>query len=452
MQKVNPSMSEIYAKLANCYSSTGQTDIAFENYEKSFDLEPNHKTLSNLIFCLNFKTDFSKKKNLELLNKFNFFVPRINNTEHSCNKKNLEKINIGFVSGDLRYGHPVGNCMYDFLKILKKSFNLYAYYNNEADEKTTKNFEVLFIKWNNIEKESDEEVIKKIKQNKIDLLIDLSGHTDKNRLSVFANKPAFLQIAWCGYLNSTGISEIDYIIGDPHSTPKNENIQFTEKILQMPNIWCCYSMPEYKKLNIVLETPAIKKGIVTFGAFHQIKKINKQVINLWSKIISSIDKSILIIRTPELDNKITREKILYEFENMGLNKKKIILEGSTSKENLLSEYNKIDIFLDTFPYNGGSTSFECAFMGVPMLTLKGDRFLSRCGLSINTNLGMHEWIANDQEEYYKKAVKFSKNIDNLNLIRKNLHSKAINSPLFDSKKFAKDFEIIIKNLLFTHLK
>jgi predicted O-linked N-acetylglucosamine transferase (SPINDLY family) len=137
---------------------------------------------------------------------------------------------------------------------------------------------------------------------------------------------------------------------------------------------------------------------------------------------------------------------------MGLNKKKIILEGSTSKENLLSEYNKIDIFLDTFPYNGGSTSFECAFMGVPMLTLKGDRFLSRCGLSINTNLGMHEWIANDQEEYYKKAVKFSKNIDNLNLIRKNLHSKAINSPLFDSKKFAKDFEIIIKNLLFTHLK
>ncbi|MFZ4587336.1 MAG: glycosyltransferase, partial [Candidatus Methylopumilus universalis] len=107
---------------------------------------------------------------------------------------------------------------------------------------------------------------------------------------------------------------------------------------------------------------------------------------------------------------------------------------------------------DTFPYNGGSTSFECAFMGVPMLTLKGDRFLSRCGESINSNLEMHEWTANDQEEYFQKAVKFSENIDNLNLIRKNLHSRAINSPLFDSKKFAKDFEIIIKDLLLTHLK
>lgn len=452
IQKINPSVSEVYSKLANCYSSTGQTEIAFENYEKSFALEPNHKTLSNLIFCLNFKTDYSIEKNIELLNKFNFFIPRIKNTEKFNNKKYLEKFNIGFVSADLRHTHPVGNCLYDFLKVFRKSFDLYAYYNNEIDQKITKDFEMLFYKWNNIEKKSDLDVIKIIKQDKIDLLIDLSGHTNKNRLSVFANRPAPLQITWCGYLNSTGVSEMDYIIGDPYVTPKNENIQFTEKILQMPNIWCCYSIPEYKNLDIVSETPALKKGFVTFGAFHQTKKINKQIIKLWSKIISTIDNSILIIRTPELNNKITREKILNEFRNNGLNKKRVILEGSTSKENLLSEYNKIDIFLDTFPYNGGSTSFECAFMGVPMLTLRGDRFLSRCGESINSNLGMHEWIANDQEEYYKKAVKFSENIDNLNLIRSNLHSKAINSPLFDSKKFAKDFEIIIKDLLLTHLK
>ena len=450
IELTNPSLSEIYSKLGNCYSNTGQADGAFENYKKSFDLEPNYKTLSNLIFFYNFQTNYSTKKNIEFLNKFNFFIPRINNKKYLYNNVNLEKPNIGFVSGDLRYGHAVGHCLYDFLKFFKKNFNLYAYYNNRTNEKITKDFEILFYKWSNIDEKSDEEVFKEIKKDNIDLLIDLSGHTNKNRLSVFANKPARLQITWCGYLNSTGVSEVDYIIGDPNVTPDKENIQFTEKILQMPNIWCCYSIPEYKNLDITSETPAIKKGFVTFGAFHQLKKINKQVINLWSKIISSIDNSILIIRTPEID--LLRENFIHEFGNYGINKKRIILEGSTSRKNLLSEYNKIDIFLDTFPYNGASTSFECAFMGVPMLTLKGDRFLSRCGESINKNLGMLEWIADDQEDYYKKALKFSKNLNNLNTIRKNLHIKAINSPLFDSKKFAKDFEKLIKNLLFTHLK
>jgi predicted O-linked N-acetylglucosamine transferase (SPINDLY family) len=183
-----------------------------------------------------------------------------------------------------------------------------------------------------------------------------------------------------------------------------------------------------------------------------MKKINENVIKLWSKILLRINQSLMIIRAPEFDNQIIKSKFYNQFSIHGINNSKLILEGSTSRENLLSEYNKIDIFLDTFPYNGGSTSFECAFMGVPMLALRGDRFLSRCGESININLGMHEWIANDQEEYYQKAVKFSENVDSLNMIRKNLHIKAINSPLFDSKKFAKDFEIIIKNLLLNHLK
>jgi len=220
----------------------------------------------------------------------------------------------------------------------------------------------------------------------------------------------------------------------------------------MPSIWNCFSIPQYTNLKINLETPVLKNKFITFGAFHQIKKINEDVIKLWSKLLLNINKSVIVIRAHELDDKTVKNKFYNQFNNQGIDNSKLILEGSTSRENLLSEYNKIDIFLDTFPYNGGSTSFECAFMGVPMLTLRGDRFLSRCGESINSNLGMHEWIANDQEEYYKKAVKFSENVDNLNLIRNNLHSKAINSPLFDSKKFAKDFEIIIKDLLLTHLK
>ena len=453
IKKINPEIAEVYAKLGSCFSSVGNIEKTIENYEKSFDLDKSYKILSSLIFCSNFKKNYSSKENNELINKFNFFVPRIKNTLESFNyKQNIEKFNIGFVSGDLRKDHPVGNILYDFLKNLKDNFKLYAYYNNEEDEQLTNDFKKLFNKWENIEKSDDLDVVKKIKQDNIHVLIDLSGHTNKNRLSVFANKAAPLQITWSGYLNSTGLPEINYIIGDPYVTPATAQNQLSEKILQMPSIWNCFSIPQYTNLKINLETPVLKNKFVTFGAFHQIKKINDNVIKLWSKILLNIKQSVIIIRAPELDDKIIKNNLYNQFSIHGVNSSKLILEGFISRENLLSEYNKIDIFLDTFPYNGGSTSFECAFMGVPMLTLKGDRFLSRCGESINSNLEMHEWIDNDQEEYYKKAVKFSENVDNLNLIRSNLHSKAINSPLFDSKKFAKDFEIIIKDLLLTHLK
>jgi len=453
IKKINPKIAEVYAKLGSCFSSVGNIEKTIENYEKSFDLDKSYKILSSLIFCSNFKKNYSYKENNELINKFNFFVPRIKNTLESFNyKQNIEKFNIGFVSGDLRKDHPVGNILYDFLKNLKDNFKLYAYYNNEEDEQLTNDFKKLFNKWENIEKSDDLDVVKKIKQDNIHVLIDLSGHTNKNRLSVFANKAAPLQITWSGYLNSTGLPEINYIIGDPYVTPAPAQNQLSEKILQMPSIWNCFSIPRYTNLKINLETPVLKNKFITFGAFHQIKKINENVIKLWSKLLLNINKSVIIIRAQELDDKTVKNKFYNQFNNQGIDNSKLILEGSTSRENLLSEYNKIDIFLDTFPYNGGSTSFECAFMGVPMLTLRGDRFLSRCGESINSNLGMHEWIANDQEEYYKKAVKFSENVDNLNLIRSNLHSKAINSPLFDSKKFAKDFEIIIKDLLLTHLR
>jgi predicted O-linked N-acetylglucosamine transferase (SPINDLY family) len=453
INKINPEIAEVYAKLGSCYSSVGNIEKSIENYERSFDLDKNYKTLSSLIFCSNFKKDYSVDKNNELINKFDFFVPRTNKVSNFYNyKPNTKEINIGFISGDLRKDHPIGNIVYDFLKNLRNNFKLYAYYNNEEDNQITNDFKILFNKWENIEKSDDLNVTKKIRQDNIHVLVDLSGHTNKNRLPIFANKAAPLQITWSGYLNSTGVTEIDYIIGDPCVTPLTEKSKFSEKILQMPNIWNSFSVPQYNNLKINTETPMLKNKFITFGAFHQIKKINENVIKLWSKILLNTSHSLIIIRAPELDDKIIKDKLYNQFSIHGIDSSKLILEGSTSRENLLSEYNKIDIFLDTFPYNGGSTSFECAFMGVPMLTLKGNRFLSRCGESININLGMHEWIANDQEEYYKKAVKFNENVDNLNLIRKNLHSKAINSPLFDSKKFAKDFEIIIKNLLFTHLK
>jgi predicted O-linked N-acetylglucosamine transferase (SPINDLY family) len=444
--RIERKISAAYYKLASCYSKIGETKKAVKNYQKSFSVSPDASCLSNIIFYSNFLENYSDKKYLSLLDKFIFFLPKINiNKKLKLDSKNTNILSIGFVSGDLRNNHPVGNFLYEFLYDLKKHFNLYCYCTIPEDE-SSKDFKRIFKNWININEAKDSEVVDLIKEQQIDILIDLSGHSNKNRLNIFAHKPAPIQITWCGYLNSTGIREIDYIIGDPHVTPKQDQFKYTEKILQMPKIWNCFSKPKYSEIKIINETPYIRNKYITFGSFNQINKINNNVMKLWSKIILNIKTAKLLIIAPELTDEKVKNRIYKKFFNLGVNEEKIIIKGRQPRNKLLLEYNNIDIALDPFPYNGGSTSFECAFMGVPMLTLQGDRFLSRCGESINKNLSMDNWIAKDKDDYFQKAISFSKDINNLNLIRKHLHNKALDSPLFNCEEFTEDFVKIIKNL------
>ena len=444
--KIDPKISAAYYKLASCYSKIGNAKKAIENYQKSFSVSPDISCLANIIFCSNFLENYSTDEYFNLLNKFIFFLPKIESSKKlNLNLKKTNILNIGFVSGDLRNNHPVGNFLFDFLCNLKKHFNLF-YYCNIPENKNTKDFKKNFTEWININEMEDSKVIDLIKERRIDILIDLSGHTSKNRLNIFTHKAAPIQITWCGYLNSTGIREIDYIIGDPYVTPLKDQFKYTEKILQMPKIWNCFSKPNYSDIKIANETPYIKNKYITFGSFNQLNKINSAVMKLWSGIILHAKTAKLLIIAPELSDEKVKDRMYKKFFNLGINKEKIIMKGKQPRNKLLSEYNNIDIALDPFPYNGGSTSFECAFMGVPMLTLQGDRFLSRCGTSININLSMNEWIADDKNDYYQKAINFSKDVNNLNLIRKNLHNKAINSPLFNCEEFTQDFIKIIKNL------
>jgi predicted O-linked N-acetylglucosamine transferase (SPINDLY family) len=446
--KIDPKISSAYYKLAGCYVKTGDNEEAIKNFEKSFNLSPDYISLSNIIFYLNFSKNYSDNKYINLLNKFRFFLPKLDKLKIlDSNFKNKKKLNIGFVSADLRSGHPVGNGLYDFFINLKKYFNLISYY-NASENQDTGDFKKLFSKWENIKELKDIDVIKLIKEQQIDILIDLSGHSSGNRLNIFAHKAAPVQITWCGYLNSTGITEIDCIIGDPYVTPQENQSKYVEKIIQMPKIWSCFSIPKYLNINITNETPAIKNKYITFGSFNQISKLNDDVIQLWSKILKENLNTKLFLKNSNFQEPYITKKILSIFNKNSVSEERIIIEGhEPDKKIFLESYNKIDIALDPFPYSGCSTSFECAFMGVPILTLEGDNFLSRCGVSINANLDMNEWTAKDKIDYYEKACKFSQNIKDLNFIRKNLHTKAINSSLFDSKNFSKDFAQIMISLV-----
>ena len=323
---------------------------------------------------------------------------------------------MGFISADFR-NHPVGYFLLDLLPKLKLSnFDIYVYLNNPSEDNLSEEIKKNVTKWGNVFKLNTQEILNLIKSDNIDLLIDMSGHTNDNNLEVFANRAAPIQLSWAAFLASTGIKEIDYVIGDPYVTPLETKEYFSEKIINLPNIWCHLSTSNIPKIDTV-ESPAIKNGYITYGSFNNLNKITDEVISVWSNILNNNSNSNLIIKNSQLSNSFSREILIQKFKKNNVSEDKLILEGDSSREDTLKKYNLIDIALDTFPWSGGTTSFELSWMCVPLLTLSGDRFVARCGESINKNLNMNDWIAYNKTDYISKAIKYSSNFNLLNNVK-----------------------------------
>ena len=325
------------------------------------------------------------------------------------------------------------------MKHLKnKNLELIAYSNFKKKDSLSVELKSHFTNWCEITDQNDEKVVNQIRKDGIHILFDLSGHSAKNRLPMFINKPAPIQVSWAGYPGSTGIPEIDYLIGDSFVTPSNERNHFTEKIFLLPNIWVCFTVPDIEiKLG---QLPAIKNEHITFGCFNNLSKINNEVISLWSKILKSIPKSKIFLKTMELNDTYLKKKIINNFKKNNINSDSIILEGFSPRNELFASYNRVDIALDPFPYSGGVTSFEAIWMGTPVLTKRGFNFISHTTESINHNCGMSDWIANDENKYITKAIEFSANLKKLSEIKKNLRKIALESPLFNSSLFAEQLD------------
>ena len=439
--QTNPNYVEAYYNFGNVLREIGEYEKAIDCYEKAITLKSDHiKAHNNILFTILHVEKYDPSFYISKTKKFRSSLKFINKDLLLKNQfiSNPKKLKIGFVSGDLRQ-HPVGFFLLDTLKHLKnKNLEIIAYSNSLEKDDLSIKLKSCFNSWHEISNHDDEEVINQVRKNGIHILIDLSGHSAKNRLPIFINKPAPVQATWTGYLASTGIPEIDYIIGDPYVTPPENKNYFTEKILCLPNIWNCFSIPEFEVK--ISSLPAIKNGYITFGCFNNLRKINNKVISLWSKILQGIPKSKIFLKNKGLDSDFIKKIVISKFKKNGINPDSIILEGASSRNKLLDTYNKIDIVLDPFPYSGGTTSFESAWMGTPTLTKKGSQFISRCTESINRNLGMPDWIANDDNDYVVKAINFSKNLEQLSKIKMNLREKALKSPLFDSALFADQFE------------
>ena len=398
------------------------------------------KAYSNLLFNLIYKKNFD----------INFYLSQAKNFSINCKtiKKNIninykydtkpKKLRIGFVTADFG-NHPGGYFTLNLLKELKKkNLELIAYPTIERKDEFSHHFKKLFLKWTPIEKKNDEDVIKEVVDDKIHILIDSQGHSAQNRLPIFIYKPAPVQITWLGQ-GSTGIPEIDYFIGSKHLNPKHEDSHYVEQIYRLPEISQCFTPPDFNVL--VKDLPAIKNNFITFGCINKLTKVNDDVIKLWSKILLSIPNSKIFLKNKDLDDSKTVSNIVEKFKKNNINKEKLIFEGkSSNRKELLDTYNKIDIALDPFPFQGNTTSIEAIWMGVPVIVLKGDRFIFHFGESINSNLKMNDWVAENKENYVLKAIKFSSNLKELSNIRTNLRSRALNSPVFNATSFGNYFD------------
>ena len=442
--KQNDYDDKVYGTLYKIYGILGEAEKANEFAKIIVKNEPkNLEAWSAYIFTSLYLEKFKQKDAINLFNEFTNNVPKYEVKEKISNQTLNGKIRIGFITPYFN-GNSIDGFLLGLLENMdRKKFEIIGFNLGNSNQKSDHLIRH-FDDWNHVFDLKDLELINFIRKKNINILFDLVGHGPGNRLPIFKNRVAPIQISWLGYTNSTWLKEIDYIISDPYLIKRNEKNLYYEKVLYLPNIWGAHKKLD-EKLKIK-KLPYDTNNYVTFGSFNNFLKISNNVIRVWSEILDKTN-SRLILKCSMHDSLEIRERFLDKFpKNITSKNKIVLLERQKEKQKHINLYNEIDIGLDTFPYTGVTTTFEAIWMGVPVLTLKGDNFTSRCGESININLNLREFIANDTDDYIKKAINFTKKIEIIRDLRKNLRERAKNSSLYKTKDFSNHFCNELKNL------
>jgi protein O-GlcNAc transferase len=316
---------------------------------------------------------------------------------------------------------------------------LIAYPTYHEQDELTARIRPYFSAWHPLFGKSDAAAARLIHADGVHVLIDLSGHTKHNALPVFAWKPAPVQVTWLGLPATTGVAEMDYVLGDPHALPPEFESHFSEAVWRMPDSCLCLAVPASPVQ--VDPLPALAAGYVTFASFNNLTKMTDAVVAVWARILKAVPDSRLLLKTKQLSDPGVCEKTRQRFAACGIAPDRLVLGGTlASRDDHLAAYNKVDIALDTFPYPGVTTSVEALWMGVPVLSLRGDRFMSRTATSIARNAGLPGWVAADEDDYVARAVAFASDLGRLAALRAGLRQQVLASPLFDAPRFARNFE------------
>ena len=293
---------------------------------------------------------------------------------------------------------------------------------------------------------ADSAVAERIREDSIDILIDLAGHTANNRLPVFAERPAPVQVTWLGYPNTTGLSAMDYRLTDVIADPEGDaDVLHSENLMRLPNGFLCFApaadAPE------IAGTPALTTGQVTFGSFNNLAKVTPEVVETWAHVLHRIPKSQLVIKSRPLADAETRERYVEMFGAHGIDAGRVELcSWIASRSGHLGAYNRVDVGLDPFPYNGTTTTCEALWMGVPVITLCGDRHSGRVGASILIRIALKDLVAETKAIYVEKTVALANDLDRLSALRSDLRSRMKMSPLCDPELFTRDVEATYREM------
>jgi protein O-GlcNAc transferase len=443
----NPKYSDAYNNLGNALKEQGKLMEGIASFKKAIAINPNFADAhSNMLFCMNYgnydpKALFDEHKLWS--DKHAAHLPISVNTKRS---KNDKKLRIGFVSADFRQ-HSVSF----FLEALFKSYNrekleFFCYSNSHKEDTVTANLKNMVDGWQKIVGCDDNVVVEMIKGDEIDILVDLSGHTQNHRLKVFAMKPAPIQVTWLGYPNTTGLTSIDYRFTDAIADPPGISDQLhSEKLIRLEDGFLNYQLagntPDVARL------PLQSNGYCTFGSFNNLAKVTPDVVKIWSQILIALPNSRLLIKNKSLSCPEVRQRYTELFVKESVDAQRLILLPTTKTFfDHLSTYNKVDLSLDSFPYNGTTTTCESMWMGVPSIVLRGDSHGSRVGASILTQVGLNEFIAKSQDDYVAKAVSLAKDTPKLETLRSTMRDRMQNSPLCDAKGFSGKLEKAFINM------
>lgn len=456
---IEPTNPVYYVRLALEYMDQGRFDEAEHRLKTAEELSPSwcdasvyfllsqlYKPSITLSELKNVHQDFDEKYG----SKFREYWGR-----YKIFPEPDRPIRLGFVSS--RFGkHQIGHFTLSALeKLNREKFSINIYSSRDIKDSITHRFMNMSDNWVEASRMNEEDLFNKIIDDKIDILFNLDGFRNPKHMEVIARRPAPIQVSWADYPSTSGSSAIDYMIADEYHINDDLEKHYSERIIYIPNTSVCYS-PAYDAADTV-KLPALERGYVTFGAFHSARKIIPEMCSVWAEILLRVPHSRLIIKGRGVDDIANYSRIYEPFYDRGIDLSRIELRGedehlnyrsnSTNKPKdsafmktgYLSEYNEIDIALDSYPYSSGLAACDAMYMGVPVITMPADTFASRHAYSHISNAGLSETIAFSPDEYVDKAVEFASNPQTLAVIRKKLRSQLTSSPLCDSVRFAKNF-------------
>jgi protein O-GlcNAc transferase len=437
--ELKPSIAGFQNNLGNVLKEQGKLDEAIACYDRGLALNPDDAAIhSNKIYTLHDHPSYDAPAILEQHRQWNLkhakhLRPDI--IQHPNDPSPDRRIRVGYVSPDFR-NHPVGR----FLLPLFDNHNhdaieVFCYSDSPISGTVTTRLKAGADIWKSIVGRSHDQFARVVRDDHIDILVDLTMHMAHSRLLTFARKPAPVQVTYLAYCSTTGLDTIDYRLTDPYLDPPGPgDANYTEKSIRLPHTYWCY---EPLPAPDPTEPPSLTRGHITFGCLNNFCKVTTPALTAWRQLMQAIPRSRLILHTKEGDH---RQHLQNFFADAGIEAQRLTLVGYQSADQYFQTYNEIDIALDPFPCAGGTTTCDALWMGVPVVTLAGQTAVGRSGLSILSNIGLPELVAKTVNQYIEIAKALATDPARLKTLRSELRSRMSASPLMDSAQFAIDIE------------